>query len=1819
MLNRGDHRYWVQTLKRTYHGDANLDGEFGTADLTKVFQAGLYERDDQPAGWAQGDWNGDGRFNTADLVVSFQDGGYERGPRDLSEPTVEVIADDPVSVIAQLIGQAEPYVLVQVNDQAGFTDADANGRFQIDVDLSQSASELIVRVADLSGNQTQLPVVLQNPQPSVDDLVDYAPWGEYITDALVFPELPRSLVTALTPQGVSRLSLSDAPQTKEEVKPAIRRSAFSDQSVLVAEDTSRVNDEPEQSQPIPMLEAGSEPVIISGELEPSPTELVPQEDDGDILKATETGLTSTPNQAVIANATIGDGRFGSGGAGTGDFDFYAVRGVQPDQIITIDINTPSTSELDSFILVWDSTGELVDVNDDEGFSNDSFLEFKVREAGDYFISVAGFGSFGPVDPFDSSSGLAADSEGDYEIIISVDVTQEVDSYSIDLQPGDIFGAAAIGGARHMTLRDPDGEVLIGSGQDVTFIHPETSPLPGGGNVALSWVADTAGAYSLSVDSGVGQYDVETAIFRPVLESEDRNTRQVLFLDFDGASINAQELFGLGNAEAQLAPMSSYLANWGLSQADEDAVIDAVVAVVQENFDDIRERGENGDRSSDGIDGHFDIEIVTSRDSQDALGFDFDPFGAANVSRVIVGGSVEELGIQTIGIAEAVDVGNFHTTDTAVVLLDILSGPSTSASSLNQYEIADSASMIDLVGVGVGNIVAHEAGHFFAGWHTNQFNDLAVLMDQGGNMANTVGVGADRIFGTDDDVDVDYGSDTFVRNEGFTGTSNTLNAIAFGLSTGTIDPGMVIVGSTPADNQQLNTPPDQFTIQFIDDFVPNDLPVPDEFTVNGIAADQVRVNGPRELTFEFSQSPVVNQGLQVMNLAAGAVVRSGDLTPSQAFAANFGYDAQLMEITAVTPSQFEVTLPLDEIIVTVNEPYDPSSVGIEDLELSQGRVTGFRLIDETTVAYSLDAVVTEGLFEVVMPDGALADAFGNRGNGLDQSHLLDIGLIPFSAPQVAKLPLGSAGYESTMHGGVSSDDVDGFAFSVDPGQTLSLVLRTEDTLQGSIELWSGDRLVDTASAAVPGQTVLLQTEAVSGQLIGRRENLTDFEVRVSGLESTVGAYSIQVLLNAVWEGEAFGKTVNDTAALAESLEPSYLYLAPQAAQRAAILGNLSRTPTSSEGFESGVLDGSWTTTASTDFGRTFITDEYGAASGSFALLMDTSFPLENLNEAIWEVDLNGISDPILTFSHANFDDERDPFSGDFDGSFEADGIAVSDDGVSWHPIFDAPDSPSGVWEKHYLDLAEVTADSSINLDGTFWIKFQQFDNQPLAFDGRGWDDIAIRRTDSADWYSFEARQRDTVTVAAKAFGEGVVELDLFDEEGTLVAEGLNIHRPLVNGSFEQGNLHGWTVETTGPTNRPWQVTASNRGGALFIQRTTPQDGRYVAWNGFEGDGPMQYRMFQDVSIPEGAQIADLTWQYRAQWTFYVNGAEERTLSLQVVDPEDDQVLETLHFFSTGSELQAGGGDTGWLTLTHDLKAYAGSTVRLTFVENIPESFTGPAQIEFDGISLDLGQQLPANVDDLIGNYVVPRSGTYYVRATGDPLTKYSLVTTRNVAFGIESDDSSETAQPVVSAEVQGRRWLLGYLDDADRDLYEISLSTGQPLSVVTQTPADGVGQFANVLDPVVRLYNSAGELVAEDDNSASDGFNASLRYRVPRDEAGTYFLEVSSMSGSRGEYVVSIQGADVPERSLGDIAASLAADSAAGTPDDEEAQESSGAVDNGAVDNVETEIRQATDIDTELADTVFGNASESEWMEPLANEDSEPNDPHLDDDTGSLPA
>jgi hypothetical protein len=492
------------------------------------------------------------------------------------------------------------------------------------------------------------------------------------------------------------------------------------------------------------------------------------EDQGSIPLATDSGIHAARDGFAITS-TIGDGPHGSSAADpaerTGDFDFFELEATAGEVINANTAQNP-TPVLDTVVALYDSTGEVLAVDDDGGPGLTSLLSYEITTSGTYYVMVAGYRLGGPlpVDPFDSGSGSGIGREGTYRLAVTAGPVDR-DYYGVRLRPGDVLGGTLDGGAPMVAVHRVDGRQMVGSQQDASFIYPLESPLPGGGST-FGYVAEEPGWYAVSVRNGTGAYQLLLEVYRPGTELKPAGTVQKVFLDFDGARLNTA-IFG-GSGVVTLSPMRSFLGRWGLTNADEDAVIDAVVAEVRENIKrDLEKRGLND---------HTQVRVLNSRD-------DNDPFGRANVSRVIVGGTRGQAGVNTIGIAQTIDPGNYAVQETALVLLDILSDPDPSEdASLNAY-ITPASDKVAFLGQALGNVVSHETGHYVGSFHVDQFDGVDNLMDQGGNFPALFAVGPDGVGGTADDTDVDFGEDVYNPNEGFTGLEDTLNHSAFGLSLG----------------------------------------------------------------------------------------------------------------------------------------------------------------------------------------------------------------------------------------------------------------------------------------------------------------------------------------------------------------------------------------------------------------------------------------------------------------------------------------------------------------------------------------------------------------------------------------------------------------------------------------------------------------------------------------------------------------------------------------------------------------------------------------------------------------------------------------------------------------------------------------------------------------------------------------------------------------------------------------------------------------------------------------------------------------------------
>lgn len=497
---------------------------------------------------------------------------------------------------------------------------------------------------------------------------------------------------------------------------------------------------------------------VHGTLSPAPAAITAgAEDNGSLDLATATGIGAGVS-AITTTGFLGDGPHGDTGDKTGDFDFYKLTGTAGHSVtVSTDGSLPSTNTV---VGLYNAAGELVASDDDSGAGLASRLTYTLPASGDYYVAVAGMSADGslPTDPHNSGSGHGGTDTGSYQLLIA-SAPVDKDFYAVQLAKGDVLGGSLAASGKRLTVVKPDGTQAISSDLVMTGKLPASSPLPRGA-VDFAYVAERAGWYAVSVTDGFGPYDLTLGAFRPGTESASAS--QTFFLDFDGAQLDTTPLGGSG--VRQLSGLSAFLPNWGLTSADESAVISKVIAVVNENV--------KADLKSRSLNPNVDVKIRNSRD-------DADTFGTANVSRVIVGGKTAESGIGRVGSAQSVDPGNFAHEETALVQLD-RAGAASGAISFNTY-LTTSSNRIAFVGQALGNLVSREIGHLTGALDTDPASPAVNLMDADGNFPALYGVGADGIGGTADDVDVDFGKDAYSPALGLTGTEDTLNVAAWGLS------------------------------------------------------------------------------------------------------------------------------------------------------------------------------------------------------------------------------------------------------------------------------------------------------------------------------------------------------------------------------------------------------------------------------------------------------------------------------------------------------------------------------------------------------------------------------------------------------------------------------------------------------------------------------------------------------------------------------------------------------------------------------------------------------------------------------------------------------------------------------------------------------------------------------------------------------------------------------------------------------------------------------------------------------------------------------
>jgi uncharacterized repeat protein (TIGR03803 family) len=203
--------------------------------------------------------------------------------------------------------------------------------------------------------------------------------------------------------------------------------------------------------------------------------------------------------------------------------------------------------------------------------------------------------------------------------------------------------------------------------------------------------------------------------------------------------------------------------------------------------------------------------------------------------------------------------------------------------------------------------------------------------------------------------------------------------------------------------------------------------------------------------------------------------------------------------------------------------------------------------------------------------------------------------------------------------------------------------------------------------------------------------------------------------------------------------------------------------------------------------------------------------------------------------------------------------------------------------------------------------------------------------------------------------------------------------LQNGSFETGGFSNWIATDIAGPFVPLQVRTNGYSPGYGLFSNTATDGVYSATCGFDGSGPGVIQIAQDISISASAPY--LAFDYRVGWDMldYGGSAQARTFTVTVQPSGGGSTL------LTSVQLTAQPGtknlDTGVLSGTVNLSAYAGTNIRICFNVNVPQAFTGPGYFELDNVRLaasvppviTTGSPLPSGTTGATYSQILAASG------------------------------------------------------------------------------------------------------------------------------------------------------------------------------------------------------------------------------------------------------
>jgi len=285
------------------------------------------------------------------------------------------------------------------------------------------------------------------------------------------------------------------------------------------------------------------------------------------------------------------------------------------------------------------------------------------------------------------------------------------------------------------------------------------------------------------------------------------------------------------------------------------------------------------------------------------------------------------------------------------------------------------------------------------------------------------------------------------------------------------------------------------------------------------------------------------------------------------------------------------------------------------------------------------------------------------------------------------------------------------------------------------------------------------------------------------------------------------------------------------------------------------------------------DESGATS---CWLMDkglTRGENDNLNELTMHLGLMEVERLNLSFATRAFggDITPDPMPSSFEGHDDSDGVAISNDGINWHRLWQYEDSLSN-WEyKEELNITEIWPEGEFDELEDIYIKFQQFGDgtvgDPLNQDGILWDALYLFsplggrflfqapqvkvdwEITSDDIYATDQGDENdpddesaTVTVDILGYGDtSVLESDIVGTDFKVRFTknddaGLTLDN-IVADDFDDyesnGNVHTWTIDEV-ETEQEFTITFDVSKSGPFFDNLGTLEYRYEQWDYIDED-------------------------------------------------------------------------------------------------------------------------------------------------------------------------------------------------------------------------------------------------------------------------------------------------------------------------------------------------------------------------------------------------